>query len=174
VVEGRFQGGLFPEDRRRTRPVLSEIASPAIPESKIRSVILKNLHQAYVVAEVTDSQTVHTSRGKRQLCYPAGWPDITAIIPVIGRLWGIECKTEDGKLRPEQEDRLPELEASGALITIARDWQDVSSELRRQLAMLPKGAFEEHVLKMRRIWQEAAQRSDARERLKQERKARKA
>ncbi|MEA2174215.1 MAG: hypothetical protein QOD00_1807, partial [Blastocatellia bacterium] len=120
------------------------------------------------------SKTVQTVHGKRQLCYPAGWSDITAIIPFIGRLWAIECKAINGKLRPEQEDRLPELEASGALITIARDWLDVSSELKRQIDMLPRGAYEAHILKMRRVWQEAAQRASERERLKQEREARKA
>jgi hypothetical protein len=93
---------------------------------------------------------------------------------VIGRLWAIECKTETGDLRPEQEARLPEIEASGALITIARDWLDVQRELRHQLSLLPKGAYEGYILNLRRIRQEAAQRADERERLKQERKARKA
>ncbi|HEY0006203.1 MAG TPA: VRR-NUC domain-containing protein [Pyrinomonadaceae bacterium] len=125
-----------------------------------------------MVAEVTDSKTVQTVKGPRQLCYPAGWPDITAVLPVIGRLWAIECKTEDGKLRPEQEDRLPELEASGALVTIARDLTDVSSELKRQLEMLPKGAYIEYIQRMRQIWQETAERAAQRELQKSQAKRR--
>ena len=87
-------------------------------------------------------------------------------MPVTGRLWAIECKTAEGRLRPEQEDRLPELEASGALVTLARDLTDVSGEFKRQLALLPKGAFEQHILKMRALWQAAAQRSAEREQRK--------
>ena len=154
----KFSGGLFPEDRRRTRPVASELRAPDVPESEIRSVILKYLLRSNVIAEVTDSKTVQTMKGPRQLCYPEGWPDISALIPVTGRFWAIECKDLDGKLRPSQEARLPELEASGALITLARDLTDVSTELKRQLALLPRGAFEDYLVRLRHIRSAAAQR----------------
>lgn len=165
-----FSGGLFPEDRRRTRAVPSDLRALDVPESKIRSVILKYLLRSNVIAEVTDSMTLQTVKGPRQLCYPDGWPDISALVPVTGRFWAIECKDRDGKLRPSQEARLPELEASGALITIARDQTDVSTELKLQLSLLPRGAFEQYIVKLRQIRSEAARLEYEREQARRARR----
>lgn len=135
------KGGLFPEDRQRTKPVVSEFTPEHLPENGrggLRSRILRLLQEANFQVEVTDCATVVTTGGKRQLVYPEGWPDVTAVIPVTGRIWVIEIKTEDGDVRPAQEDRLLELTASGALVTLARSVGDVSDELKRQIELLWK------------------------------------
>jgi hypothetical protein len=104
----------------------------------LRSRILKLLQSANFQVVVTDSKTVKTAKGPRQLVYPNGWPDVTAVIPVTGRLWGIEIKTDDGDVRPSQEDRLLELTAANALVTLARSVEDVADELKRQIEYLWK------------------------------------
>lgn len=135
------RGGLFPEDRRRTKPSPSEIRPAKVAENGrggVRSESLKLIRDANFQVVVTDSSTVDTPLGKRQLVYPEGWPDITAVIPVTGRIWVIEAKTEDGDVRPAQEDRLLELTASNALVTLARSVGDVADELKRQIEYLWK------------------------------------
>lgn len=135
------KGGLFPEDRRRSKPVPSEYTPVKLSENGrggLRSQILKLLQDAHFQVEVTDASTIQTPKGERQLVYPAGWPDVTAVIPVSGRAWLIEIKTEDGDVRPAQEDRLLELTASGALVTLARSVDDVADELERLIVYLWK------------------------------------
>lgn len=133
------RGGLFPNDRRRKKPVPSEFLPPKVAENGrggVRSQILKLLQDAHFQVAVTDCSTVQTVNGERQLVYPAGWPDVTAVIPVTGRIWVVEAKTEDGGVRPAQEDRLLELTASGALVTLARSADDVADELKKQVEYL--------------------------------------
>jgi hypothetical protein len=55
-----------------------------------------------------------------------GVSDILAIMPGgKGRLWAIECKTEEGELSPYQEDWLNKLQAAGGYVTIVRDVADL-------------------------------------------------
>jgi hypothetical protein len=61
-----------------------------------------------------------TFRGTR------GVADILGVCPGgKGRLLAIECKTGEGKLRPEQEVWLREASAAGALVLIVRDVADL-------------------------------------------------
>lgn len=157
-----LSGGLFPEDRRRRHPVPSELARDTTPESILRSRILKLLLNSNFQAAVTDAATVHTSKGKRQLVYPPGWPDITSSIPVTGRAWAIEVKTAEGSFREAQEAKLAELEASGWLVTRAIGEQgviDVNMEIKRQLGAIDRRAFEKYLLDLRRLRADAARRA---------------
>lgn len=132
----------------------------------LRSLILRLLLRSNFQAAVTDSKTVPTSKGPRQLVYPEGWPDVTASIPVTGRAWGIEIKTEDGKLRPAQEVKLREFQAAGWLITLARSVEDVNEELKRQVEYLwrhHRGDYENYLAELRRIRSEAARQAAERE-----------
>lgn len=161
-------GGLFPEDGRRTRPIPSEIRAIKTPENGrggLRSAILNLLLRSNIQAAVTDAKTVQTVKGARQLVYPEGWPDITASIPVSGRAWGIEIKTEDGELRPAQEEKLNELEAAGWLITLARSVDDVNRELKRQIQALwtdRRKEYEDYLAALRRLRSDAARRASER------------
>lgn len=170
IVSDRPQkGGLFPEDGRRTRPVVSEYTPEQLPENGrdgLRARILKLLQGAHFQVEVTDSCTLKTVNGPRQLVYPEGWPDVTAVIPVTGRIWVIEVKTEDGEVRPAQEDRLLELTASGALVTLARSVGDVSDELKRQIELLWKERrreYQNYLTAITLLRRAAAQRAAERE-----------
>jgi len=161
-----LNGGLFPEDRRRKYPLPSEPARDTTPESALRSRILNLLLQSNFQAAVTDSGTVHTVKGQRQLVYPSGWPDITASVPVSARAWGIEVKTAVGKFREAQEEKLAELEAAGWLVTRAVGEQgvvDVNAEIKRQLAAIDPRAFEKYLLALRRLSSEAGARAAERE-----------
>lgn len=129
----------------------------------LRALILSLLLRSNIQAAVTDSKTVKTVNGMRQLVYPEGWPDITASLPVTGRAWGIEIKTEDGELRDSQEDRLRELEASGWLITLARSVEEVNQEIKRQFALLDRKALVEYLTRIRELRSEAAQRAAVRQ-----------
>lgn len=142
-------------------------------ESELRSRIHKLLLRSNFQAAVTDAKTVDTPKGKRQLVYPEGWPDITASIPVTGRAWAIEVKAEGGELRPSQEARLAELGAAGWLVTVAegeRGLVEVNEEIKRQLAALPRGEFEKYLVKLLRLRSEAARRAAEAESKKLERK----
>jgi len=60
----------------------------------------------------------------------AGQPDIFGMLKNgSGRLFGIEVKTEIGRLSDEQRRELKELEDAGALIIIARDLDTVRTIL---------------------------------------------
>jgi hypothetical protein len=113
----RYTGGLPFDEGERAKPLRA--VSP--DEASIQKAITDFLDLRNVVYAVTNAQTVETEGGARQLVRPAGWPDVTALMPVTGRLWAIEVKTEKGKLREAQEDMLALIEASGGLVTIARD-----------------------------------------------------
>jgi hypothetical protein len=162
-------GGLFPEDRRRTKPSPSEYRAVKTPENGrkgLRAAILQLLLRSNIQAAVTDAKTVQTGKGKRQLVYPEGWPDITASIPVTGRAWAIEIKTEDGELRPAQEEKLLELVAAGWLVTLARSVDDVNGEIKRQFQLLweqHREAFKKYLATLRTIRSDAAQKSVERE-----------
>jgi hypothetical protein len=159
---GRAQkGGLFPEDGRRRHPVPLEPAKDTTAESELRSRILQLLLRSSFQAAVTDACLVHTTKGKRRYVYPDGWPDVTASIPVTGRGWAIEVKASDGEFRESQERKLYELEAAGWLVTRAVGEQgvvEVGAEIKRQLQLLPRRAFEQYLLRLRAIEIEARRR----------------
>lgn len=157
-----LEGGLFPEDGRRRKPVPVEPGRDTTAESVLRSRILSLLLRSNFQAAVTDACTVHTPKGKRQFVYPEGWPDITASIPVTGRGWAIEVKTASGEFRESQELKLAELEAAGWLVTRAIGEQgvlDINEEIKRQLATLERGAFERYLINLRNLRSEAGARA---------------
>ena len=163
------EGGLFPEDGRRTKPVVTTPGRDTTPESCLRSRILKLLHSSEFQAAVTDAKTVDTRLGKRQLVWPEGWPDITASFPVTGRSWAIEVKAEGEELRDSQVARLAELEAAGWLVTVAEGEAgvaEVEKIVKLHLDYLwanRRREFQEYLLSLRRLRQEAAQREAASE-----------
>ena len=138
-------------------------------ESYLRSKIFELLNKSNIQCAVTDAKTVQTTQGKRQLVYPAGWPDITAAIPLTARAWAIEVKTDEGELRESQIDKLAELRAAGWLVTVARSVEDVSQELKQQLAQLDRRALDAYFVALRHLRSAAAHRDYLR---KEEQRAR--
>lgn len=50
----------------------------------------------------------------------SGLPDIVVVVPPGGRLLGLECKSEKGRLRPDQIAFKSRAEAVGAHYTVVR------------------------------------------------------
>lgn len=152
----------------------------AVPlsESTVQSAICDLLEVRNVVYSVTDARMVETEDGLRQCVKSEGWPDITAMLPITGRLWAIEVKSESGKLREAQVDMLALIEASGGLVTVARDTDEIreildSHRARYETSVLSsyfdiikrlKRAYTEHRFARR---QKARQRRAAKERSSQ-------
>lgn len=127
---GKITGGLF--DGRAGRGKALVVSGP--DESFIQSDITKYLDGRAVVYAVTNAKTVQTVNGPRQLVYPQGWADITAILPITGQIWAIEVKTDDGDQREAQKDVQALIEASGGKYTVARDRLIIRQILNDHLA----------------------------------------
>lgn len=67
--------------------------------------LLRSIPEAEVQRALQDAASVlgamfyHSYDSRRDA---AGWPDVALTIPGSGTLWLIECKSEVGRLRPEQ------------------------------------------------------------------------
>lgn len=125
-----YTGGLAFEAGTRAQPL--RVVGP--DEAFIQKKITDYLDLRNIVYAVTDAALVETEGGRRQLVRPAGWPDITALLPFTGRLWGIEAKSAKGKQREAQSDMQALIEASGGLYTVARDCLVVREILNSHLA----------------------------------------
>ena len=153
-----YTGGLPFEEGERAQP-LEEIKPPDPAEAEIQKAITKLLDLRGIVYAVTNSKTVETEDGPRQLVYPPGWPDITALMPITGQLWAIEVKTLKGKLREAQEDMLALIEASGGRVTIARDSLQIRDILNEHIAKFqPDKLFQymQVIRHLKRVYQEHA------------------
>ena len=59
---------------------------------------------------------------------PAGWPDITGILPG-GRFIGLECKAKGGRQPPAQKAMQQEIEKRDGIYVLARGVEDVERRL---------------------------------------------
>jgi len=62
-----------------------------------------------------------------------GWPDVTAILPPSGLFVGIEAKTGEGKLSPEQKACHADIAKAGGRVVVARSLDDVMNTLGKPL-----------------------------------------
>lgn len=153
VTKQVFQGGLYEGQRGKALTV----AAPS--EGDVQKNICWFLDLRDVVYAVTDAKTVKTVNGARQCVRPEGWPDITALLPVSGRLWAIEVKSERGALREAQKDMLALIEASGGLVTVARDYLEVRRVLDDHLAQYETSVLDacmDVVKRLKRVFAEHA------------------
>jgi hypothetical protein len=58
-----------------------------------------------------------------------GSSDILGILP-DGKILAVECKSERGRLSPEQKQFLETVQGLGGMAIIARSWKDVDQALR--------------------------------------------
>jgi hypothetical protein len=97
----------------------------ARPEAGIVEAICGWLELAGLPWTLTDASRVWGPEGEvRASKVREGWPDITAVGP-DGRLVAIECKSERGKLSPEQIATLTNLMIHNAIVVEARSLGDV-------------------------------------------------
>jgi len=148
VGQTDYKGGLYAGKRRA-------LALKALgpDEAAIQKSIRDYLDLRGVVYAVTDARTVQTKDGPRQCVSPEGWPDLTALLPVTGRLWAIEVKTETGNLREAQTDMLALIEASGGLVTVARDCLVIREILNQHLAQFKPAELSLHARAISRLKQ---------------------
>ena len=152
----RTEGGLAFEEGEK--PKALRVIGPS--EAYVQKKITDYLDLSGIVYAVTNAQTVETEGGKRQLVRPPGWPDITALLPVAGQLWGIEVKSEKGRLREAQEDMRALIEASGGLFTVARDCLEIRTILNTHLARYKPAELSTYmgtIQHLKRIYQEHAE-----------------
>ena len=86
-------------------------------EADIQSAIIRYLkaaHGAYVVRPIT--------------CSESGHPDILALID--GKFYGIEVKTQKGKLTELQRYRLHQIQRAGGIAIVARSLDDVKEAIQ--------------------------------------------
>jgi hypothetical protein len=157
VRRARYKGGLYEGKRGKALRVVGD------DESTIRSAITQFLDLRYVIHAVTDARLVITPTGKTRCVWPAGWPDITALLPITGQLWAIEVKTETGGLRDSQLETLPLIKASGGLVTVARDTLIIREIINRHYEQFTPAEIDEHRRRVRELREEAARRELERE-----------
>ena len=146
---GRWAGGLFEGKRGRVLKVETG-------ENEIRKAISDLLDLRCVIHAITDARLVKTPQGWTRCVWPAGWPDISAILPISGQFWAIEVKTETGALRDTQCDTLPLIAATGAVVTVARDVLTVQSIINRHYARYTAAEVEAWRRRVRELRAEAA------------------
>jgi hypothetical protein len=59
---------------------------------------------------------------------PAGWPDITGLLP-DGRFIGVECKSPTGRQSPVQQQMEQEIRKRNGIYVLARSIEDVQREI---------------------------------------------
>lgn len=103
-----------------------------VNEKDRQAAILAYLKKQGVVHSVTDTKPViYFENGEKRFSKRVsekGWPDITAVLP-SGRFWGIEVKSGDGRLSPEQKTMRDRIEQSGGVYTVAQTVNDVAAVL---------------------------------------------
>jgi len=153
----RVHGGLYEGKRGK----VLRVEGP--DESFIRSAISKYLDALFVIHAITDARLVPVGSSFRRCVWPDGWPDITAMLPITGQLWAIECKSETGELRESQIDLLPLVEASGGIVTIARDVLPVRQLINDHYARFTVAEINAHKGRVRGLREQAARRQIERE-----------
>jgi Holliday junction resolvase len=98
----------------------------------VTEAITEAQHQAAIIelAQLTGWQWYHTHDSRR--C-PAGFPDLVLVRPPV--VLFVECKTDKGKLRPEQHEWLEALFRSDtvtARVWRPSDWAEIEETLTRE------------------------------------------
>jgi hypothetical protein len=79
-------------------------------------------------------------------------------LPITGQLWAIEVKTETGERRDSQLETLPLIEASGGLVTVARDTLVIRDIINAHYSRFSADEIEAHRRKVRELRDAAARR----------------
>lgn len=99
-------------------------------EAEIQRAIVGFLKERRIPHSVTDATEAFNRNGQRVRRVGRGWPDITGCIPQGGIFIAIECKSNKGRLRPDQARTLHDLWQAGALVVVARSVEDVQDALK--------------------------------------------
>jgi hypothetical protein len=100
------------------------------PENRVKAEVIKYLKLRQIKAWSNPSGTVQIRSGKFMSFGLKGSSDILGLLPG-GRFLAIECKSERGRLSPEQRDFLADIAALGGLAIIAGSYKDIDQALRK-------------------------------------------
>jgi len=77
---------------------------------------------------VTDAGAAYRAGSFGADTVPAGWPDITGLLP-DGRFIGVECKSPEGRQSPVQKQMEQEIRRRNGIYVLARSIDDVEGAI---------------------------------------------
>lgn len=98
------------------------------PERAVQKAVVAWLKARSALVAVTDAGAAYRAGAFFGDALPAGWPDITALLP-DGRFCGVECKSAKGRQSKVQKRMQDQIERRGGLYILARRVADVQKEL---------------------------------------------
>jgi hypothetical protein len=103
-------------------------APRAKPERAIQRAILLHLRVKGCLVAVTDAGAAYRAGAFFGDCVPAGWPDITGLLP-DGRFIGVECKAPGGRQSPAQKAMEEAIRNRNGIYILAKSVDDVERGL---------------------------------------------
>lgn len=94
------------------------------PERAIQRAILIYLRARGCLVAVTDAGAAYRAGSFGADTVPAGWPDITGLLP-DGRFIGVECKSPEGRQSPVQKQMEESIRKRNGIYVLARSIDDV-------------------------------------------------
>lgn len=98
------------------------------PERAVQRAILLWLKANGCLAAVTDAGAAYRSGSFGADTVPAGWPDITGLLP-DGRFIGVEVKAPSGRQSPVQKAMEQEIGRRNGIYVLAFSVEDVQREI---------------------------------------------
>ena len=98
------------------------------PEREVQRAILIYLRARGCLVAVTDAGAAYRAGSFGADTVPAGWPDITGLLP-DGRFIGVECKSPEGRQSPVQKQMEQEIRRRNGIYVLARSIDDVEGAI---------------------------------------------
>jgi hypothetical protein len=98
------------------------------PERSVQRAILLHLRARGCLVAVTDAGAAYRAGAFFGDSIPAGWPDITGVLP-SGRFLGVECKAPGGRQSPVQKAMEEAVHKHNGIYILAKSVDDVEKEL---------------------------------------------
>ncbi len=112
----------------------TEVFAPARhrgkPERAVQKAIAIWLRAQGALVAITDAGAAHRAGCFGGDTVPAGWPDITGLLP-DGRFIGVECKAPGGRQSPVQKVMEQEIRRRRGIYVLARSIEDVEGGIHR-------------------------------------------
>lgn len=121
---------------KESRKAMKAPTAEEVSEKAARGEELELHKQLEAWCRIYDVQIVH-SRTDRKSTIEAGWPDFTLLKDGYGCC--IECKAEGGKLSPDQEKKLKDLDKSNVPTLVTASLADAIRFARANLNMGESG-----------------------------------
>ena len=99
------------------------------PERSVQKAVLACLRARGCLVAVTDAGAAHRAGAFFGDAIPAGWPDITGLLP-DGRFIGVECKAPEGRQSPAQKLMQQQIQNRRGIYVLARGVVDVEGLIR--------------------------------------------